>query len=300
MKLHSIASLMLAVTALFTTVSCSAAPVSSTRTLDTANKAVAPAAPPSAGADYSASATSSGNASAPSGDRMIIRTSYVQMVVGDVNDAIAKTGSLAQEMGGFVVSSESQQQGTERLGKISVRVPSDKVDEALGKIRALAIRVDRDTSSNKDVTEEYVDQDARLRTLKATEEQYLQLMKNTRTTEDIIKVQQSLQQVRQQIEQTEGRIKYLQRSTEMAVISVDLSTAGAAKPLTNGAWNPMDVANVAVQALIGVILLAAGLAIWVIVFAPVWVPFLLLARWWRRRNRRLPGGPPPQPVGEAV
>lgn len=231
---------------------------------------------------------------------MIIRTSYVQMVVGDVNDAIAKTGSLAQEMGGFVVSSESQQQGTERLGKISVRVPSDKVDEALGKIRALAIRVDRDTSSNKDVTEEYVDQDARLRTLKATEEQYLQLMKNTRTTEDIIKVQQSLQQVRQQIEQTEGRIKYLQRSTEMAVISVDLSTAGAAKPLTNGAWNPMDVANVAVQALIGVILLAAGLAIWVIVFAPVWVPFLLLARWWRRRNRRLPGGPPPQPVGEAV
>lgn len=296
-KLATCTALVAAALLLFT--SCSSAAPSAPSPLQGSGSS-APAAPAAPAANLSGTAQDS----QPSTDRMVIITANLQVEVTDVSDFIAKVGSLAKEMGGYIVSSENQQQGTDRVGKVSVRVPSARMDEALGQIRGFASRVGRETVSNKDVTEEYVDQDARLRTLKATEDQYIQLMKTTTTTEDIIKVQQSLQQVRQQIEQTQGRINYLQRNSEMAVINVDVSTVGASRPVTSGAWNLLDVANVAVQALVGLALFLAGVAVWILVFLPIWGPIALLVLWWRRRgarwSRRGPstkGGPPPQPSG---
>ncbi len=220
------------------------------------------------------------------GDRMVIQTALLRMVVTNVDEVLSRAASLAKEMGGYVASSESQDQYGERVGKASLRVPSTKLDEALKRLKEMATRVDRESATSKDVTEEYVDQDARLRTLRATEEQYLELMRSARSTDDIIKIQQSLQQVRQQIEQTQGRMQYLQRSTEMAVINLELSTAGASRPITNSGWNAADVLSDAMQALVGLLLVIAGLAIWVVVFIPMWVPLLLLVRWYRRRERQ--------------
>ncbi|MHB0870231.1 MAG: DUF4349 domain-containing protein, partial [Chloroflexota bacterium] len=98
---------------------------------------------------------------------------------------------------------------------------SDNREECVRELQeGMAIKVNRETTGSQDVTEEYVDQEARLRALKATEEQYLELMRGTRTTEDIIRVQQSLGQVREQIERTQGRMLYLQRNTVMALISL--------------------------------------------------------------------------------
>ncbi len=286
--------------ALLLSIGCSAAAPTLQRSSDIA-PASAPAAPSANNSGVAASGKSSELASAPSQstDRMVIRTAYMQLVVADVGDVIDKAAKLAQDMGGYVVSSENQLQGTERIGKASIRVPSQRMDEALKAIRGLAIRTGRESSSSKDVSEEYVDQDARLRALRVTESSYLELMKGARTTNDIITIQQSLTQIRQQIEQAQGRIQYLQRSTEMAVINLDIMTAGAAKPITSGEWNAQDVASTALQALIGVGTVLAGAAIWVVVFVPVWGPAALIIRWWMRR-RQSPSGPPPQPVGDTV
>jgi hypothetical protein len=237
---------------------------------------------------------------------MVIRNAYIQLVVEDVNQVLERVAGLAQDLGGYVLSSESQEQGDSRVGKASIRVPSDRMDEALKTLRGLAVRTGRENSTAKDVTEEFVDQEARLRALRATEEQYLQLMRTARTTDDIIKVQQSLTQIREQIERSEGRINYLRRSTEMAVISMDITTSGAARPLAGGEWNPADQATLAFRALLGMASAAASVAIWVVIFAPVWLPFLLLLRWWTRRQgthyppapRATPPAPPaPPPAG---
>ncbi|MHB1161078.1 MAG: DUF4349 domain-containing protein [Chloroflexota bacterium] len=130
---------------------------------------------------------------------------------------------------------------------------SDNREECVRELQeGMAIKVNRETTGSQDVTEEYVDQEARLRALKATEEQYLELMRGTRTTEDIIRVQQSLGQVREQIERTQGRMLYLQRNTAMALISLELYTTGAAKPFDGGGWDAQEVFNGAIRGLVSV------------------------------------------------
>jgi hypothetical protein len=250
----------------------------------------APSAPPAA-----PGASSSASDSSQTAERMVIRTAFMEMVVSDVQATLDKIDSLAKEMGGFVVSSESREQGGDRVGQASIRVPSDRMDESIKRLGAMATKVSRQSVTNKDVTEEYVDQDARLRTLRATESQYLELLKTAKTTEDILKIQQSLGQIRGQIEQTQGRLQYLQRSTEMSVISMSIVTQATARPVGGGGWSPVETAYEAFQGLVGAAMTIAALAIWVLMFIPIWVPAIFLIRWWRRRGRR---GAPPLPPAE--
>ena len=241
--------------------------------------AVAPQAPSSSGAGTSAESTP---------ERKIIRTASLSLVVADVEDVLAKAGGLAKDMGGYVASSESRDRDGDRVGQASLRVPAERLDEAVTQLKQLASRVLSANTKNQDVTEEFVDQDARLRALQATENQYLQLLQTARTTEDILKIQQALGQVREQIERTQGRLQYLQRSTEMAQIPLDLTTSTLARPI-RAAWDAVETLYGAFQGLVMTLTVLASLAIWIAVFAPIWVPTILLLRWWRRRR------PPPTP-----
>ncbi|HEX2924181.1 MAG TPA: DUF4349 domain-containing protein, partial [Chloroflexota bacterium] len=244
-----------------------------------------PAAAPKASAPSASGQSPQESASsADGGERMVIRSVSLKLIVTDVDDVLSRVGLLAKDAGGYVVSSSSQDRNGDRVGQATLRVPSNRLDESVKQIKGMATRVGSETSSAKDVTEEFVDQDARLKTLKATESQYLLLMQNANSIDDVVKVQQVLQQTRQEIEQTQGRMQYLQRSTEMAFVSLDLSTTAAAKPLSEGGWSVQDVANEAVRALLSMGEVLVTLAIWIGVFSPLWVPTWLLIRWWRRRR----------------
>jgi hypothetical protein len=224
---------------------------------------------------------------------MVIYSASLRLVVVDVEQVLADVAGLARGMGGYVVSSESRESNGNRVGNASIRVPAERLDEALDGIKAMATRVDRSAISSQDVTEEFVDQEARLRTLRATEDQYLSLLTSARTVEDTLRVQQSLSQVREQIERTQGRLQFLRQSSEMALISMDISTAAGARPIDPVGWDAQATMVGALQGLVAVGYLLASLAIWVIVFIPIWVPGLLLIRWWRRRRGARPATPAP-------
>lgn len=252
----------------------------------------------SGGARPAAPAPSTGTSSSQSAvDRMVVRNATLRLVVENVDEVLSKVAQLTRNIGGFVVSSESRDNNGNRLGKVTLRVPADRLDESLNQLKGMAVRVAYENITAKDVTEEYVDQDARLKTLRAQEDQYLKLLEKTTTTEDIIKVTQALTQVRGQIESTEGRLQYLRRSSEMALITLDLSTPATAQSVSTGEWNAMETLYSAVHGLLDALLILASLAIWIVVFVPIWLPFVLLIRWWRRRRRRAtPPVPPAAPV----
>jgi len=228
---------------------------------------------------------------------MVVRNASLRLLVGNVDEVLTNAGKLTQELGGFVVSSESRDMDGSRLGKAALRVPANRLEEALQRIKEMAIKVQFESTTAKDVTEEYVDQEARLKTLRAQEEQYLKLLDSARTTEDVIKVTQALTQVREQIERSEGRIQYLQRSSEMSVITLDLTTSATAQPVSTGEWSPLETVYSALHGLVGALLLLLSFAIWIVVFVPIWLPTVLLIRWWRRRRRR--GAPPVPPAARA-
>ncbi len=232
--------------------------------------------------------------------RLVVRTAYLSVVVADPESVMNDLARLAEDMGGFVVSSGLS---TMRLASgaevpratITFRVPAERFQEALDQVRAKASRVDEERISGEDVTEEYVDLQARLRNLRAAEAQLQEIMDQATRTEDVLQVYRELTNIRGEIERLEGRIRYLEQSAAMSAITVDLIPDEAAQPLRVGGWEPKGVAKGAVEALIHTLQGLASLLIWLVIYvAPVLLvlgvvfvlPVYTLVRWWRRRKRR--------------
>lgn len=216
-------------------------------------------------------------------ERKIIKTGYITLEVVDVVQAMDEVAEVADTLGGYVVSSHKSE-GVKRIsGSVTIRVLADRFDEAFDRLRQLAVDVPYESTEARDVTEEYVDLQAQLHNLEATEAQFLALLEKAETVEEILQVQKALSNVRGQIERIEGQIKYLERTSDMALIKVSLrETEKLVEP-----WSGFDTIKSAVR---GLTALGRGLAtavIWLGIFCWIWIPILVF---WLRRRRRAKEG----------
>ena len=152
--------------------------------------------------------------------RMIVRTVDMALIVGDLPKALEDIGNLAEGMNGWVVHSSRQE---DHRAFISVRVPAARADEAIDRLRGLATEVESEVSSSRDVTDEFVDNQSRLRNLTATEEQLLKFLEKTAKVEELLMVQQELTKIQGQIEEIQGRIKLLTETSAFSLINVSLN-----------------------------------------------------------------------------
>jgi len=158
-------------------------------------------------------------------ERMIVRTGEMSLVVNDVPAALDQITHLAEGFDGYVVSSKRWEEGERLAGTITIRVPAEHFDDTIRALREMAVDVTSEDTSSKDVTEEYVDLSAKLHNLEATEEQLLQIMEKAEKVEDILNVQRELSRTRGEIEQTKGRMQYLERTSTTSLIEVRLEQA---------------------------------------------------------------------------
>jgi len=163
-----------------------------------------------------------GNGESVSIDRMIIRTGDMYLVVEDVALTMEQIVSLADTYGGWVVNSNSWQERERTMGNISIRVLAEHFDEAIRALRGMAVEVNQESTSGRDVTEEYVDLSARLSNLEASEAQLLQLMEQAGNVTEILEVQRELTSTRSEIEQIKGKMQYLEDSSSTSLIQVYL------------------------------------------------------------------------------
>jgi hypothetical protein len=152
--------------------------------------------------------------------RIIVRTVQMDLEVSDVPAMLQDTAKLAEELKGWVVSSSRRQKNR---GAISIRVPASSLDDALERLRGLAVDVNSEVSTSRDVTDEYVDTTARLGNLEATEEALLKLMERAETVEEALEVQRTLTDIQGQIESLQGRVKFLEETSAFSLINVSLS-----------------------------------------------------------------------------
>ncbi len=155
-------------------------------------------------------------------ERIIVRTVRMSLDVTNVADAADQVADLAREMGGWVVASN---RSVFHEGSIAVRVPSQHLDEAVRRIRGFASRVNSEYSNSQDVTDEYVDSNSTLRSLRATENALLNLMTRAEKVEEALEVQKELTNLRSEIERMEGRIRFLQQTSAFSLINVNFSLA---------------------------------------------------------------------------
>jgi len=212
-------------------------------------------------------------------DRKIVKTGSMTLEVEDIAETMDEVAEMADELNGYVVSSYKYDYEGRVSGRIVIRVPFEKFEEAFARLRQLAIAVPYETTTAEDVTKEYVDLEAQLSNLLATEDQYLALMEKADNVEDMLKVQRELSHVRGEIEQIEGRMKYLEQTSETSLIEVNLQeTRGLAEP-----WSASAAFQSAVR---GLTTFGRGLAtvvIWLGIFCWAWIPPLVI---WLRRRRR--------------
>lgn len=229
--------------------------------------------------------TGAGTLPSVSEERMIVRSGDISLIVEDVVGARDEIAQLAVAFDGYVVSSRISGEEPDRTGWISIRVPDERFDEALTEIRNLAVRVTSESTSSQDVTEEYIDLQARLKNAEATENQYLTLLEKTEDVEDILRIYERLSQVQQEIEQIKGQMQYLERTTSMSLISVYLKPEATAKPLVRAGWSAWETLKSAARGFIIFMQWIGIIFLWLLIFIPIWGTVVGII-WWRRRKKQ--------------
>jgi predicted small secreted protein len=219
-------------------------------------------------------------------ERMIVRNGDMSLIVEDVLQARDEIAQLASRLDGFVVSSRVSGEGGDMRGNISIRVPDENFEPALADLRQLAVRVDSESTSSRDVTEEYIDLEARLKNAEATESQYLALLDRADDVEDILRIYDSLSRVRQEIEQIKGRLQYLERTSSTSLISVQLRPETSEKPVVPVGWSALEALKSALRGTIGFGQVLFTVIIWIAILSPLWGAALGIIYWRRRRQKQ--------------
>lgn len=163
-------------------------------------------------------------------DRKIIRNADLTIEVSAPTDTQHRIVSIAESYGGFVVTSEAKQRESTEPAKrtldikLVVRIPEDRFGSALDQIRALTSSPIEEKVTGQDVTEEFIDLEARIRTQKALEGQFLQIMRQTGKIVDALEVQRQIAEVRSDIERLEGRKRFLENRSSLSTINVNIQT----------------------------------------------------------------------------
>ena len=230
--------------------------------------------------------------------RKIIYSVSLHLIVEDADKAMEEVERLTQEIGGFVAESKVWKSEGYRQATVTVRVPAGDLKDALAAFRDLALDVESENVDSQDVTEEYVDLEARLTNEQRTEAELLELLE-TRSeigkTEDILEVHRELKVVRAEIERIQGRMRYLDNLSAMATVRLTLTPDELLEPIDVGGWRPEGTARNAIRMLLRTLQFFAEVAIvfalyilpvLIVIAIPVTIVVLIIRGLVRRAKRR--------------
>ena len=183
----------------------------------------APLAPPSG--DGAASASSQLQVA----QRKVISSASITVEVDNVQPAINEIRSISEGLGGFVEQLSSSGNAAQQQARMTVRVPQDQFFTTLERIEALGEVQSQDLGS-EDVSERFIDLEARLKSSVREEESLLKLLERSSQVSEILTVERELSRVRTEIEKLQGQLNFLDRRVDLATINVSLYPPGKTVP----------------------------------------------------------------------
>jgi hypothetical protein len=248
-----------------------------------------PSAPPAPAADGTKTA------SLPKTTRKVIRNAELAIEVASPAAAESKVSNLIEHLGGYIASSTRElvaDEGarTEARVSLSLRVPAERLDEALREIKSLGGGAETEKIGSEDVTDEYIDIEARVSNQRHLEQQLVGILAQANKVDDALKVHQELTAVRTEIDRLEGRKRFLDTETSLAKISLSLSPLRpvVAATATGFGVSVRRAASDAVDVTTGVVTLTIrAIGILLPLSVMFGLPLLVLTLWLRRRQRRL-------------
>jgi hypothetical protein len=179
-------------------------------------------------------------------DRKLVRTESLSLIVKAPAETAEKIIQIAQGAGGFLVTSNVNGGADATNASLSIRVPAEKFGEARTQIRKLSLRVENESIDAQDVTKQYVDQKARLRNLRAQEQQYLGILRKAATVKDTLEVSDKLNEVRGAIEEKQAEFEALSKQVETVAINITLRAEADAQVFGLN-WRPLYQLKIAAR-----------------------------------------------------
>lgn len=177
--------------------------------------------------------------------RQVAHTSQFNIVVVNPINSADKIRGLAERLGGHLL--QSRYSGSDNnYADISISVPVADLSQAEAEIRKLALRVEGENTEAEDVTKEWVDSAARLRNLRATEQQYLQILRRAGSVVDTLTVTGKISEVRSQIEQLQAEFAALAKRVQTVALNVTLR-ADADVQVLGMHWRPLYRAKLSLR-----------------------------------------------------
>lgn len=215
-------------------------------------------------------------------DQKIIRTSYLTIEVRNVSASLDPLRSIAAVHGGYVASlSVNTRYGDRLYATLTMRVPAREFDSTIAGIKTLG-SLKSESLSADDVTEEYVDLQARRTALAGQLAQYNRIMERAANVSEILEVQVQVERVQVELDRIDGRLKYLDNRVDYATITVALH-----EPEPVGGREGFSIVSVINAGIAGFLAVTAGL---IIIFVSV-IPLIILGvvaylayRWWKGRQ----------------
>lgn len=210
-------------------------------------------------------------------NRMVVQNSYLSLQVKNVADTINQIKQQTKSVGGYMVESNLSNPDEAANGHITVRIPQGQLDTVLSQFRSLAVKVVSENLLGTDVTDQFVDNEERLRILERNKARMEEIMDKAVEISDITSIQQQLFSIQSQIDSIKGQQNYLEKTTEMSLVTLYLSTDDLALPYTpSNSWRPELVFKEAVRSVLINLQKIGSVAIWVGVYALIIVPIVLL------------------------
>jgi hypothetical protein len=236
-------------------------------------------------ADTTANSPAIGDSALPATERIVIKNAQITIIVDDPATTMNSILQLADEKGGFVVSSNLYKTQTEGgleipQASVTIRIPAETLNDSMDAIRALVkdptTDIQNENISGEDFTQEYTDLVSRRTNLENAVAQLTEIMNSATKTEDVLAVYQQLTQVSGELEVVKGQIQYYEESSRFSSIAVTILAQASVKPLSIGGWQPAGIARDAIQTLINALKIVAQIGIWIVLFLiPLGIVLLL-------------------------
>lgn len=156
------------------------------------------------------------------GIQKLIRNGMMTIKVADALDAKNRTSQILSAHDAYVGNEQFDNSDYSASYHMQIRVPAEKLDALIADLEQIDGEVQNKSINSLDVTEEFMDLETRLANKKAYVEQYREILKTARTVEDILKVREQIRVLEEEIESTEGRLKYLRNQVSLSTLNLTL------------------------------------------------------------------------------
>ena len=207
-------------------------------------------------------------------DRKISKNAQLEIKVKSLDDSMNFITNKTNSYKGYIVSSSSYAPNTDyetKTANISLRVPSDSLDQFLKEIKTYAKETIHESIFTQDITEEYIDVKAKITSMESSEQRLTKLLDKTESVKEIVEVEKELSRLRADIDSLKGRFKFIENSVVTSLVHIYIEEIPNPVSISDPSWNTRDIALDAIKALSSFGQFIVSVMVFIFVFTPVWI-----------------------------